>query len=173
MLHFVFTSPRPLAVTRRFGRSAARATAMLAVTCAALASACARASHAENVSTTLTGVQTLVDDRLTFGRNIPDGGMVSDSAWHTFVRDVVTPRFPAGFTIWRADGQWLDPRGTLVREPLMVFEVFHPRGAPHDSVFARVAAEYRRQFRQDAVLRTTTEARTQMYDGSTRAAMKP
>lgn len=51
---------------------------------------------------------TMVADRLFLGRQIPGGGMVSDADWTAFLAEVVTPRFPEGLTVWRAEGQWLD-----------------------------------------------------------------
>src|SRR5262245_20410541 len=39
---------------------------------------------------------------LYFGRSIPGGGQVSDNEWEKFLADVVTPRFPDGFTILNA-----------------------------------------------------------------------
>lgn len=130
--------------------------------------ACASATTRQDVATAppLSGKQTLVADRLVFGQSIPGGGHVADAAWKAFLREVVTPSFPAGLTVWHAEGQWLDPRGDVVREHVIVVEVFHRQGAPADSVFSRIAAEYRHRFHQDAVLRTTFEARTQLYEGS-------
>src|SRR5205823_15076142 len=66
-----------------------------------------------------------VADRLFFGRNIPAGGTVSEAQWEEFVRDVVTPRFPKGLTVWQGKGQWLDPRGSVVREDVYVVEILH------------------------------------------------
>ncbi|CAN5901195.1 hypothetical protein BH20GEM1_BH20GEM1_01780 [soil metagenome] len=40
------------------------------------------------------------------GAEDPAGGtMVAD---RLFLAEVVTPRFPEGLTVWRAEGQWLD-----------------------------------------------------------------
>ena len=129
------------------------------------ATACASASgSAPGAVVQLSGAQNVIDDRLVFGRSIPTGGTVSDSAWDEFMSEIVTPRFPAGLTVWRAQGQWLDPRGTTVREAVVIVEVVHPSGQPADSVFARVANEYRLRFHQDAVLRITTNARTELYE---------
>lgn len=105
-----------------------------------------------------------VSDRLFFGRSIPAGGSVSDSAWEAFLAEVVTPRFPDGLTIWRAEGQWRGPDGRMDREPVMIVEVLHPRGATPDSVFEAIARHYRLRFGQDAVLRSTGYVRTQIYD---------
>jgi len=116
----------------------------------------------------LAGEQDLVDDRLVFGRNIPTGGQVSDSAWSAFMAEVITPVFPAGLTVLRSEGQWLDPRGNLVKEPGVIVLLLHPRGTPADSVFERIATEYRRRFHQDAVLRETMPAHTWLYEGPIR-----
>ena len=106
----------------------------------------------------------LVADRLVFGRSVPGGGTVAEEDWAAFLRDVVTPRFPNGLTVWRAEGQWRDPGGQLVREPVVVVEVFHPASTSADSALDAVATEYRRRFHQDAVLRVTSPVRTRLYD---------
>jgi hypothetical protein len=106
---------------------------------------------------------TMVSDRLFFGRNIPAGGTVSDSAWTAFLAEVVTPRFPNGLTILRSEGHWLDPRGTMVRESGMVLEIAHRADAESDSLIALVAEDYCKRFGQDAVLRITTPARVRFY----------
>ena len=138
---------------------------VISIATAALVSACATGSSgAAGAAVQLSGVQNAVDDKLVFGRSIPTGGSVSDSAWDTFMREIVTPRFPAGLTVWHAQGQWLDPRGTTVREAVIIVEVVHPAGDPADSVFARVANAYRQRFHQDAVLRITSNARTELYE---------
>src|SRR5262245_1539616 len=67
-----------------------------------------------------------VADRLFFGRAIPTGGTVSDEQWDEFAREEITPRFPSGLTVCQAQGQWLDPRGVLVHEPVMIVEIIHP-----------------------------------------------
>ncbi|MGH7549170.1 MAG: DUF3574 domain-containing protein [Gemmatimonadota bacterium] len=106
----------------------------------------------------------MVADRLFLGRAIPDGGSVSEEEWEVFLEEVVTPRFPEGFTAWHAEGQWTDPRGALVEEPVMVIEIVHPASAEADSAIAAIAGEYRRRFRQDAVLRVTSDARVDVFE---------
>jgi hypothetical protein len=102
-----------------------------------------------------------IADRLFFGRSIPGGGTVSDEEWTAFLRDVVTPRFPAGLTVWRAQGQWMSTGGEVQGEDVMVVEVLHPPDSRADAALEEIAREYRRRFRQDAVLhvRTPAEAR--------------
>lgn len=106
-----------------------------------------------------------VVDRLYFGRSIPDGGgTVSDSAWAGFLREVVTPRFPDGLTVYRAEGQWREDGGRIVREETFVLEVVHPAGPAADADFREIAAEYRRRFRQRSVMRATSPVRLRFYD---------
>ena len=107
----------------------------------------------------------IVADRLFFGWAIPGGGAVSDTEWRAFLEEVVTPAFPGGLTVWRADGQWLDEQGRIVREPVMVVEVIHETGPAAEAAIVRVADEYRRRFHQEAVLRVTEDARMRLCDG--------
>ena len=106
----------------------------------------------------------MISDRLFFGRDIPGGGTVSDANWAGFLEEVVSPRFPQGLTVWRADGQWLDEDGRTVSEAVFVVEVLHPPGAEHDRALAEIADEYRRRFRQEAVLRVTVEVRSRLFE---------
>ncbi|HET6638958.1 MAG TPA: DUF3574 domain-containing protein [Gemmatimonadota bacterium] len=137
------------------GRSiAALATALLLASCAGRRPA----------PTADPAVALMVSDRLFFGRDIPGGGMVSDEEWASFLQEIVTPRFPQGLTVWRADGQWLDEAGRTVGEPVLVVEVLHPPGAEHDRAMAEIADEYARRFRQEAVLRVTIDARSRLFE---------
>jgi hypothetical protein len=108
-------------------------------------------------------VQQVVDDRLYFGRNIPAGGFVSDADWENFLRTVVTPSFPQGFTVFQGNGQWLDQRGTIAKEQGFMLEVHHAPSAHADSLIAAIALEYKKRFRQDAVLRATNPATIRFY----------
>ncbi|MBI4203473.1 MAG: DUF3574 domain-containing protein [Betaproteobacteria bacterium] len=105
-----------------------------------------------------------VADRLFLGREIPGGGFVSDEEWAAFLSEVVTPHFPDGLTIWRAQGQWLDPRGNLVQEPVFVLEVFHRGGTDAEASVQAIAIEYKRRFRQDAVLRITAPIKLHFFE---------
>jgi hypothetical protein len=106
-----------------------------------------------------------VDDRLYFGRSIPGSAeTVSDSAWAVFVREVVTPRFPAGFTLYRAEGQWRESDGRIAREESFVIEVMHPAGPSADADLLEIAQEYKRRFRQEAVMRVTLPVRYRFYE---------
>ena len=98
-------------------------------------------------------------DRLYFGRAIGDTGQVSDSAWAAFAREIITPRFPDGMTAWRARGQWRSGSGTIVHEPTVVLEIVHPANDSAEVAVREIVAEYKRRFRQEAVLRVTSDVR--------------
>ncbi len=99
------------------------------------------------------GDTTLVRDMVYFGRNRPGGGTVSDAEWHRFLDEVVTPRFPAGLTVVDATGQWRGQRGVVEQERSEIVTVFHAGGDGARRAVAEVAAEYKRRFQQEAVLR--------------------
>jgi hypothetical protein len=105
-----------------------------------------------------------IEDRLYFGRDIPGGGRVSDEEWSTFLREVVTPRFPDGLTIVRAEGQWRDGQGRIITEPSTVVELMHPASAQADAAVEAIAAEYKRRFRQEAVMRVRVPADVRFFE---------
>lgn len=96
--------------------------------------------------------ESLIRDQIFFGRGVPNGGEVSDSAWHEFLETEVTPRFPAGLTVFDASGQWRDGGGQVVRERTWLLILYHPASeASARSVTALINA-YRQRFAQEAVL---------------------
>jgi hypothetical protein len=103
-------------------------------------------------------------DRLYFGRAIANTGVVTDSAWSGFLRDVVTPRFPEGITVLRAEGQWRGANGSIVREPSFVLEVIHQRTPATETALTEIIAEYKRRFLQEAVLRITSDVQAQLKE---------
>ena len=132
------------------GRASCRVDAGPAVLLLAAVLACAPTIHS-------TGMESIVTERLYFGRQIADSGTVTDSAWAVFLKDVVSARLPAGFTFWAAEGEWRGSNGRSHREPSFVLEVVHPsRSAAADSGIVAVIAEYKRRFRQESVLRVVT-----------------
>jgi hypothetical protein len=102
-------------------------------------------------------------DRMSFGRDIPTGGTVSDSAWLAFLDQVVTPRFPGGFTVLRGEGQWRYADGRIQREAGFILELYHAPGSPADSTFEAIAREYIRRFNQEAVARIRMPVQQWMY----------
>lgn len=141
-----------------------RAATIAALLAPALAGACRTVAPAAPSPSAIASAQRVVSDRLFFGRSVPGGGMVSDAEWTAFVDSVITPRFPNGLTIWRAEGQWRESTGALARETVMVLEVLYPADSASDRAVREIAEEYKRRFRQEAVLRATDEALIRLLD---------
>lgn len=93
-------------------------------------------------------------ERLMFGRNADGRQVVSDSAWSAFLAEYVTPRFPDGFTVLQATGQWKRADGEIEQEGSYILEVVHPHSSAADSSIRSIISEYKRRFRQESVLRT-------------------
>jgi len=107
-----------------------------------------------------SGLQSIVTERLYFGRNVAQTLGVTDSAWAVFVTDVVSAQLPSGFTFWAATGEWRGADGRSTREPSFVLEVVHPaRSANIEAAIVAIIAEYKRRFRQESVLRVVTNGR--------------
>lgn len=100
---------------------------------------------------------SFVSDRLFCGLSIPGGGSVSQAELDAFVAEVVEARFPDGFTVWRARGQW---RGGS--EESFVIEIVRPRDPRLERAVAEIAEAYRARFRQEAVLRVTAPVRMEL-----------
>ncbi len=103
-------------------------------------------------------------DRLFCGLSIPGGGEVTEAEWRAFVAEEVTPRFPDGLSIWRAEGQWRGADGVIVREPTLIIEIFHDHDVRIDRKIVEIAEAYKTRFRQESVLRVTMPARMEFID---------
>ena len=127
----------------------------LAVSAAAWSLACAgrSAPPVAPAASCVVGDTALVRDLVYFGRNRPDGGTVSDADWQTFLDEFVTPRFPSGLTVVSATGQWKGASGLVETERSQIVTLFHAGDETARHAVAEVAAEYKRRFRQEAVLR--------------------
>lgn len=128
---------------------------------AALLGACAPAVQAPPA---IPAGERMVAERLFFGGDVPGGGTVAEAEWRAFLAEVVTPRFPGGLTVWRGEGQWRGAAGAIVRENVFVVEIFRPADADAEGAIAEIAAEYRRRFRQESVLRVTVPGRWRFID---------
>ncbi|HEY7612256.1 MAG TPA: DUF3574 domain-containing protein [Gemmatimonadales bacterium] len=125
----------------------------LALAAGALAVTVFRPAAASSIAHCAIGDTTLVRDILYFGRNTPGGAELSDSVWQRYVDEVLTPRFPAGLTIWDAAGQWRGASGKVERERSKVLTLLHSGDVRSDTLVAEAVGEYKRRFDQEAVLR--------------------
>jgi uncharacterized protein DUF3574 len=88
---------------------------------------------------------------LYFGLGRPNG-TVNELEWQMFLRDEVTARFPAGLTVWDAQGQWRQSAGGIGHERTKVLLLVHPDTAPAREAVQKVIARYRKAFEQESVL---------------------
>jgi hypothetical protein len=91
---------------------------------------------------------------LYFGRNIGPRLGVSDADWRRFVDAEATPRFPDGFTVLDAAGQYRDG-ARIGREPSKLLLVTAPDTEEARRRLADLAEAYKRRFRQQSVLTVT------------------
>ena len=89
---------------------------------------------------------------LFFGLDVPGRGPVTDAEWRDFSETILSGAFPDGFTAYRVNGQWRDPRRhSIVREPSMVVVVAAPPGSNLASSLQAVARTYETRFHQQSV----------------------
>jgi hypothetical protein len=98
------------------------------------------------------GERASIAEVVYFGANKP-GGIVSPEEWSSFLREVVTPKFPAGLSVWQASGQWQGGDGTLTKESTFVLSLVHAQAASLEANVRAIIAEYKARFQQEAVLR--------------------
>ena len=136
-------------------RTSSRSRNAAAVLALALAlSACASVVHTD------VGVPVVVE-RLFFGRNVDGVEAVNESDWKIFLEEVVTPRFPKGFSVWEARGQFRRSDGVVEYEASFVLEFIHPAGSTAEADIDAITTEYKRRFRQETVLHRVIPARAE------------
>jgi hypothetical protein len=97
--------------------------------------------------------------QLYFGRGIPGGGEVAEETWADFVATELSPRFPDGFSVRDATGQWRDPTtGAIERERTKLVQIAVPASAEMAHRLEMVRAAYRARFAQSSVGLVTTPA---------------
>jgi hypothetical protein len=97
--------------------------------------------------------QPLVREALYFGASIPGGGDVGAADWRRFEDEVITPRFPQGYSVIEAAGKWRGADGVTRGEPSRIVVLIHEDDAASAAKVRQVAQQYRERFRQEAVLR--------------------
>jgi Protein of unknown function (DUF3574)/Prokaryotic membrane lipoprotein lipid attachment site len=122
----------------------------------ALLSGCSLELRREHTLACPLDSQSLYRDTLYFGLSRPDGTAIALPEWQAFLADVVTPAFPAGFSVIDAQGQWLGKDGAIAQEPSRLLIVLHPPDVASNSSLERIAGAYRQRFAQESVLRETT-----------------
>jgi len=93
---------------------------------------------------------------LYFGLSQPTGDAVpspiTEAEWDAFLRDHVTPRFPAGLTVLEATGQWREATGVITHERSKVLTLLHQDTPEARNTLADLVGIYKRTFHQESVL---------------------
>jgi len=84
---------------------------------------------------------------------------VDATRWREFLASNVTPKFPAGFTVWDAYGQWRSSSGEIRVVPSRILVVLHPSTAQANAAIEAIRHQFKTQFNQESVLRATTPAK--------------
>jgi Protein of unknown function (DUF3574) len=113
-------------------------------------------------------VPELIQTDLFFGRNIPTGGQVSEEQFQTFVDLSITPRFPAGLTIFDANGQFQDSTGTIIEEPSKVVRLLLEDTVENELALDEIIRDYSQQFNQESVLLVVDEDIEVAFDAEAR-----
>ena len=117
----------------------------------ALALGFAGSAHAQLVDCRGGQKPTQVAEMM-FGRKIGDRIAVSEIEWSRFVDREITPRFPAGLTVFNATGQWQDKTNNrIVHEPSKIVQIVLPG---EDDEFAKlnaIAEAYKTKYKQQSV----------------------
>ncbi|QPD05934.1 MAG: hypothetical protein Nkreftii_003708 [Candidatus Nitrospira kreftii] len=98
------------------------------------------------------GGQRAVQELLYFGTEMPSGH-VGPQDWAQFLNEIVTPRFPNGFSTWQASGQWRSASGDVIREPSYVLSLLHSEDVDQEQAIRELVTSYKTRFHQEAVLR--------------------
>ena len=93
---------------------------------------------------------------LIMGRNIPDGGRVSDYMMNEFIKQEIMPHFEYG-TFIDGEGFW---KGEHEQTKIFYIEVEDQESIATAVLMKHIADRYRKQFRQESVLVSEVETST-------------
>lgn len=89
---------------------------------------------------------------LFFGRDIEGRAPLTGEEWADFAAKVLSPNFPDGFTVYDAEGQWLDKAtNKIVREPSKVVIIAAEESPDLVKRIDAVTDAYRKRFHQMSV----------------------
>ncbi len=99
------------------------------------------------------GMTATTSAEMYFGRYIGMKPEVSERAWRRFVDGEVTPRFPAGLSMYDVTGQYRGADGQPLREPSKVLSIIlDPADVAATARLKEIADAYKQRFKQESVL---------------------
>lgn len=90
---------------------------------------------------------------LFFGLSKPDGSVVTEEEFQTFIEDVVTPLFPDGLTLLAGMGQFKDSDGIVIQEGSKLLILLYPFNRESNRRIQQIREKYISTFQQGSVLR--------------------
>ena len=78
-------------------------------------------------------------------------GLTDDAAFTRFLDTDLTPRFPAGLTVFDSAGRWRTPAGRLLQQRSKVVLIVAERGEQTLDRLQAIRRAYRAAFAQDSV----------------------
>lgn len=100
----------------------------------------------------LPGQKPMLVTQLFFGLDVPHKGQLAERVWRRFLKDEVTPRFPDGFTVFDAYGQWQSPKTSVIgRERTKVVEIAAPQSPDLTMRLTDIVRAYESKFHQESV----------------------
>lgn len=103
------------------------------------------------------GTEAFNEYQLFMGRSGPEGEIVDDEAWDTFLADTVTPRFPDGLTVLDGRGQWRGADGLIKKERSKLLLILAQPGDDKTRLINEISDEYKRRFSQESVLQVVED----------------
>ncbi len=96
---------------------------------------------------------------LFLGRSIPDRDDLTDKEWQGFLDTTVTPNLPNGYTVFDADGAWMNPiTHKTIEEATKVLVVALPEVPASLAAINRIRTAYKTRFDQQLVGMTVAQA---------------
>jgi hypothetical protein len=105
----------------------------------------------------IAGQKSMLIVQMFFGQGRDVKDETPDKAWQDFMKDDVTPRFPDGFTVFDAYGQWRNPATAKIgREKSKMVEIALIDAPDTERKISELASIYRIRFHQESVGIVTT-----------------
>ena len=104
-----------------------------------------------------------VKTEVFFGANRPDGRKISAADWADFMDGVMTPRFPAGLTVYEAYGQMQRADGRIEKQASWVVVILHPKNPGIDRSVGEVTDAFRGRFKAQVVIVSTPILSARFY----------
>ncbi len=97
----------------------------------------------------------LISARLSFG--LADGGAeIPPAELDGFIDAVITPWFPGGATVYRAETRWQSPENKVLLAKSAVVELVYPDDQEHREHVLAIIDRYKQRFHQRSVLLVVT-----------------